>query len=281
MPYDCWGWIVNWNVRDRIFEDRGDSCFFMGLQALNFILAGRVDLAKELYERVKRYDFVRHPSVLSKETAGSYWKNQTSLDMMLIWDYIAYRYGEDGFEPPPFHYRRSKFFWGKFRSPFLYSKIVGSIFLSVLLFLWRFRRLREYYQKNYHRLHLVILYLATVFEKNKSDFNIQEFFLYKFQNFIKDVEREYNYKNPFFRFLARMEIDEDNSFKLIHNSCEWIYQRYPCERLESREDKIFHSEKVDIVLSLFDSSVILKDIELDLSEQFWFLVVKRAKIIFK
>lgn len=266
MAYDEYGWIVNFDVETQTFRDRGDSCFFMGLQALNFILADRIDLAKKLYAKVKECDFVRHPSVLDKEKAKGYWKNQTSFDMMLIWDYIAYRFGEYGFCPPKFHYRRSKFFWGKFRNPILYNKTIGNIFLSILLFLWKFRKIREYYKENYHKLHLLILYLGTIFEKNKDDF-----FLYRLQDFVENIEKEYGYVNPFFRFLIYKGV-EKKYYKPIHNCCEWAYQRERWYCKYTRNDIIFHQEKCEV-----DG----EEKSLDLAEQFWYLFVLGKKIEYK
>lgn len=278
MPYDEYGWIVNWDVKNQSFKDRGDSCFFMGLQALNFILANRIDLAKELYERVKKYDFVRHPSVLSKETAGGYWKNQTSLDMLMIWDYIAYRYKGYGFEPPPFHYRRSKFFWGKFRCPLLYSKTIGSILLFLFSFFWKFCFIREFFKERYHKLHLFMLYLATILEKNKEDNKFFSSFLLKFRSLVGRLQREGETTriNLFFRYLAHLEPLVWP--KPTHNCCEWAYQRRGLGEGDTRKDVIFHYERCKIVK---ETSTIEEEVDLDLSEQFWYLFAYRAKLVYK
>lgn len=184
-------------------------------------------------------------------------------------------------------------------NPILYNKTVGNIFLSILLFLWKFCKIREYYKENYHKLHLLILYLGTIFEKNKDDF-----FLYRLQDFVENIEKEYGYVNPFFRFLAHEEDDfllyrlrnfiedikrkyghvnpffrflvykgvEKKFYKPIHNCCEWAYQRERWYCKYTRNDIIFHQEKCEV-----DG----EEKSLDLAEQFWYLFVLGKKIEYK
>lgn len=270
MAYDEYGWIVNYDLKNKVFVDKGDSCFFMGLQALNFILAKRVDLAFKLYERVRKYDFVRHPTVLDK--SDDYYENQTSFDMMLIWDYIAARYSDLGFRCPPYRYRKSKYFLGKFRNPLIYVRFCGIIVLLVLKYLMRFKKTVEYFKNNYYKLHLCMLYFGVVLEKTKS-----KFFKNLFRSFVNEVESKFGYINVFFRFLVG---DEVYVGKPVHNSCEWVYQRYFDDCLERKKDIQFHTEKVKMQVNLSCEEAVEIQEELDLSEQFWHLYVKGSKLTY-
>lgn len=260
MPYDEYGWILNWDIKNQCFKDRGDSCFFMGLQTLCFLLQNKEDEAKELYYRVKKYDFVRHPSVLQKETAKGYWKNQTSYDMLVIWDYLANRFKYLGWlEEPPYHYRRSRYFWGKFRNPLMYLLPLGYLVLKIFSFLLNFRFFRKQFLYEHYRVHLVMLYFGVVLEKSNS-----MKFLRNLRKLVKKIEEYSGFENHFFRFIARMDIRD--FWKPQHNCWEWVYQRniiLGCN--ERKDDVIFHYEKIEV-----DGKVK----ELDMSEQFWYFWVK-------
>jgi len=225
MAYDEFGWIVNVDKETRIAKDRGDSCFFMALQTLNFILQYQItksrisyEKAKILYEKVKEWDFIRHPSV--KRFGDSYYNNQTSYDMMMLWDYIASRYGEYGFDYPPFHYRKSKFLSGRFRNPLMYLLPIGFVVLLVLMFVLHLRSLAErlFFGKKFHKLHILMVYLAVIYERTKS-----LMFLRCYRKLVKQIEEILGYEHHFFRYLAHLPIDK--SWKPEHNCWEWVYQR--------------------------------------------------------
>jgi len=256
MAYDEFGWIVNINKETKLPKDYGDSCFFMGLQCLNWILRNQIFKATLLYERVAEYDFIRHPTV--KNPNSGYFKNQTSFDMMLIWDWLSIRFGL--FPQPPFHYRPSKFFLGKHRHPILYSKL--ALYFSIILtFLLRKipNKLFDllFCGKKFHKLHLLFLYLSTVAEKF---FSTTLFF--QLQKLTDKIEKILNYEHAFFRFLSRKPIM--NPIKPKHNCHEWIYQRDLRLGCNPNSDIIdFHCEK-------FGNKY------LDLSEQFHEVITKNA-----
>jgi len=256
MAYDEFGWIVNIDKSTHLPRDYGDSCFFMGLQALNWLLRNQIFKATSLYERVAEFDFIRHPLV--KNYGSGYFKNQTSFDMMLIWDYLAIRFKL--FPQPPFHYRPSKFFLGKHRHPILYSKL--ALFFSIVL-TFLLRKIPNnlfdflFCRKRFHKLHLTFLYLATVAEK----FFSTTLFL-QLQKLTEKIESIIGYEHAFFRFLSRKPIN--NPPRPKHNCHEWVYQRDLRLDCNPNADLIeFHNEKIG-------------NKRLDLSEQFYEAIKKNV-----
>jgi hypothetical protein len=250
MAYDEFGWIVNIEKDTQLPRDCGDSCFFMGLQALNFILQNQINKAKMLYERVKEWDFIRHPSV--KHIGSGYYNNQTSYDMMVVWDYIASRYSVFGFDYPPFHYRKSKFLTGRFRHPLMYFLPVGFLVLFMLLIVLGFKKLAEkwFFGKRFNKLHILMIYLAIVYERTK---NI--YFLKYYRRLVRMIEGYLSYEHYFFRYLAHLPIMR--SWRPRRNCWEWVFQRDLRFGCHPKNYLIqFHCEKVN-------------GKELDLSEQFY------------
>lgn len=274
MPYDNYGWILNLNEKEMVLEDRGDSCFFMGLQALNFLLQGEVNRAKELYRRVKKYDFVRHPSVLDEEIAGGYWKNQTSYDMLVIWDLISNRFPNIGIEEPPYHYRRSRYFFGSFRFKKMYSVIIAIFVYGLMSLVFKINYIfKKVCQKRFHHIHTIMLYFGVVLAKLKNKNNIKGFTFLKglLKKFITKIEKELGYEHIFFRWLI---FDEDLSGGPIiyHNIHEWVWQRNLKVNPFNRHFrwKRFHYELCKVEGEI---------VEVDLSEQFYFSI-KGKKLIY-
>lgn len=272
--FDKYGFIVNKDLKSGQICDYGDSTFFMGLQALNYILSGQISKAKKLYELCRQIDFLRHPLVLDSNNSYYKSKNQTSYDMLLIWDWLCSRYNKLFPNEPEYHYRNSKFFWGKHRNKLMYNFMIGTIVL--LTFIPIFILFKKYFLKKFHKVHLMMLYFATVYEKKildliKKHSKCGEFIkkCKKINNYlklarflIKLIEKSLNYEHHFFRFLFYMKYENLNPIPR-HNQAEWIYQRNLNHLPEQRIDKEFHYIK-------FNKR------KLDLSEQFYEFAIKKA-----
>lgn len=256
--YDKYGWIVNYDKVNKCVKDRGDSCFFMGLQALCFLLQNKPDKARELYERVKKYDFIRHPSILEDRHSDYYKKNQTSYDMMVIWDYVANRFKTFGIQEPPYHYRKSKFFWGRHRNRLMYCRIFGIIAGWIMKLILK-TPFRDKFLMEHFKIHLFMLYLGTVYEKTKS-----KTVLKLLRSITKLCYHYLHYPNHFFYFISHMTPDEP-WMRPIDNCHEWVYQRNLNLGCNKRHEEVeYHHEEVDIN----------GKIKLDLSNQFWYFWVK-------
>lgn len=259
--YDKYGWIVNSDRKTEKEKDHGDSCFFMGLQCLCFLLRNKEEEAKKLYERVKKYDFLRHPTVLDHDS-GYYKKgNLTSYDMLVIWDYLANRFKHlKWLKEPPYHYRKSKFFWGKYRHPAMYNRYIAYtaayIFKLILKTPFKWKFLGKYF-----KCHLFMLYLGTAYEKS------EWYPLLKImREIVKTIEANLHYENHFFKFITHQEPVETWA-RPPDNCHEWVYQRnmnLGCN--EKRNRIVFHHEPVQM-----DNRIEF----LDLSNQFWYFWVKR------
>lgn len=278
--YDSYGFIVNKNLETGEFCDYGDSTFFMGLQALNFILYGEFDKAIQLYNKCKSIDFFRHPKVLDPFNSYYRSKNQTSYDILVIWDFLCNRYPALFKEEPLYHYRKSKYFWGKHRNKKMYCSIIGLLILlfsfPTILALWR------YFKKRFHKIHIFMLYLAVCFYKIENNYTkffrnkkLIKSFLYKIlyeifhffaKNLVYLIEHKLKYKHLFFRFLFYMDTIYQEFSRPEHNAWEWIYQHNLNLEPRSKKPIEFHYEEIDRK-------------KLDLSEQFYYALLKNTFIL--
>ncbi len=117
------------------FGSRGDSCFWMGLQAMNYCLEGRFEKAYDLYLRCNKIDFYRHPDIY-KDAKDDEHKNDsnyngTSQDMLIMWDYVTLKWpnvsGQYGkWERPAFHTRQSAYPEGRNRQNYMTPTFVSA-----------------------------------------------------------------------------------------------------------------------------------------------------------
>ncbi len=236
---DNFGFIVNKEIETGRPIDMGDSCFFMGLRALIASIKKEYNIVKGLFEKCKSIDFYRHPIFYEKDT---------SYDMILIWDFIYYRFPEVKIELPSFHYRKSKFFTGKHRNKLFYYKIIAIIISNL------FKLIKKILQfDNYYKLHLLMLYLGAVYYKYKKHCKL---ILKEMRNWTLWIEKITGYPNYFFRWLCDLDYNLEYFWK--DNANEWNYQRDPRTNNVSRKDVEFHQEN-----------------GIDLSKMFYFAISKQ------
>lgn len=230
--YDKHGWIVFRDVVSNQPCARGDACFHMGLQAMNYCMLAekseaegnkeKADLcwnkAWQLWLNCMRVDFIRHPT----------WKdraNSTSFDMMVIWDFVVSKWPVNGFWldlqdertywwRPTFHYRKSKYWSGQHRARWMFWPIVvvaeGLVRLAIPPVMHR-----------YFQGHIFMLKAATTYEntKNRTVLGVM-------RRFTKRIEKITNGGNPFYRWLARMSQDRWPKWINWGQECtEWMFQR--------------------------------------------------------
>lgn len=237
--YDSYKFIVNQSKSTEESRDVGDSCFFMGLQALNYCMRKEFVKAKNLYLLCKKIDFYRHPT---------FYKKDTSIDMMLPFDFIATKWPNYGIERPPFHTRVSKHFDGAHRAPWMFEPLT-------LLSEFSLRDKSPALGEDYYKNHLLILKAGTALNI-KNNIALRK----AAEKHVKKLEglTTVNGKvisNLFFNWV----LDLPNTFESSHlwfeywyllgnkinGYVEWEFQRDPRLRLmygERYKDTEFHQE---------------------------------------
>ena len=219
--YDEKGFVVNWSKSTNLAKDQGDSCFFMGLQALDFCLNKQYSKALALYKKCEKIDFYRHPS---------FYKKDTSFDMMVIWDYVALKFPQSGIKRPAFHYRVSQYWDGRYRENWMFS---ASTVKPQVDYMKSHVSLGEDFYKN----DLLMLKIGTSLAL-KNDASLRS----KAGDYLKTLEEKTKVNgkiipNLFFRYILGAPISNDNInacfnywFPQGSNGnaiCEWIFQRDP------------------------------------------------------
>ncbi|GEM_PF-5799215 len=248
--YDNYSFAVNWSKKTGQALDKGDSCFFMGLQAMNFCLRGQFSKARDLYLKCKEIDFYRHPDIYKEAQGKPVTYNGTSFDMMVIWDYVCTKWPQVGARPS-FHTRQSAFWDGRYRANWMFSAATVKPQIDYAMD-------HPYLGDDFFRNHLLMLKIGTSLAL-KEDASLRA----KAGDYLKFLEEKTKVNgkvipNLFFRYILGVSITTNNINTCYNywfpqgytgNSvCEWIFQRDPkvIDLYRSRNaDTQFHFEKVD------------------------------------
>lgn len=212
--YDKYGWIIHFDRFTCHDLDVGDSCFFMGIQAVLYgfwydkmINCGKTleaavfkRRALDLYEKCAEVNFMRHPTI-----------NDTSYDMMAPWDYFCARW--EWVPAPPYEYRPSAYWTGRHRGAWMYDPL---IVMATLLF----RAAFPITGRRCYMSHLLALRAAACYYLT-GDLAVLRLFRW----WVTCVEKKLGYPNAFFRRLALMLIPKESLARWGDGIVEWEYQR--------------------------------------------------------